>query len=231
MHIRVVLVEPAYSMNVGAICRAMKNFGYFELRIVNPKCGLRSVGAYKGAKHAKEILENAKTAGSLEEASRGCDLIIGTTGVKLRHKGTIRGVLPLRQFAKKSGYYKKRKLALVFGREGIGLSEDELNKCDLLINIETSPAYPVMNISHAAAVVLYSLSQISGGQGEAPASGAELRALKRMFSGLSARFERKNMRAPVAFKRLISRAQINEQEAKALLNLFRLMECELSERY
>jgi tRNA/rRNA methyltransferase len=230
MNLRVILVEPEYPMNVGAACRVMKNFSYSELFIVNPKCDLKSVDAYRGAKHAKEILENAKIVGSLEEAAKGCGPIIGTTGIKVRNKGTIRGVLPLREFAKRVSNYKNKKPALIFGREGIGLNEEELNQCDLLISIESSPEYPVLNLSHAVAVILYSLSiQETKGkkprwmQGEAPASKEELAALKRMFSQISSKYERKNMRAPVAFKRVISRAQINEQEAKALLNLFRLV--------
>lgn len=223
MQIRIVLAEPEYSLNVGAICRVMKNFGYSELFIINPKCDLRSVDAYKGAKHAKEILEGARIVKTFEAAVKDCDTVIGTSGVKVRHKGTIRGVLPLGEFRKKPVYYKNRKLALVFGREGVGLTEDELNKCDLLLNIESSPEYPILNISHAVAVVLYSLSPMKGGQGEAPASKPELAALKAMFLKISSKFERKNMRAPVAFKRIISRAKINEQEAKALLNLFRLV--------
>lgn len=230
MRTRVVLVEPEYPSNVGAICRAMKNFGLSELFVVNPKCEIRGIDAYKGAKHAKGILENAKTTGKFADAVKGCDFVIGTTGVRLRHKGTVRGVIGLREFAKKTGYYKNKKIALVFGREGIGLNEDELNECDLLLYVEASPEYPVLNISHAAAIIFYSISKIEGKQAEkAPAKG-ELEALKRYFSGISSKFERRNMRAPVAFKRIISRARINGHEAKALLNLFRLVSERLPKR-
>lgn len=230
MQTRVVLVEPEYSSNVGAVCRVMKNFGLSELFVVNPKCEIRGTDAYKGAKHAKNVLESAKTVKKFGDAVRNCDSVIGTTGIKLRHKGTIRSAVGLREFAKKTDYYKDKKIALVFGREGTGLNEDELNGCDLLLHVEASPDYPVLNISHAAAIIFYSISRIEGGQAEkAPAKG-ELEALKRYFSGISKRFERRNMRAPVAFRRIISRARINEQEAKALINLFRLVSERLSKK-
>lgn len=223
MHTRIVLVEPEYSMNVGAVCRVMKNFGYSELWLVNPKCETKSIDAYRGAKHAKDILESAKTAGSLDDALKGCDLAAGTSGIKRRNKGTIRSTIGLRAFAKSIRNHGGKKLAIIFGREGIGLNEQELNRCDLLVHIESSDEYPVLNLSHAAAVVLYSISNIPHVPGEKPASKKEFLALKKIFASISAKFERKNMRAPVAFARLISRAQMNEQEAKALLNLFRLI--------
>lgn len=227
MPIRVILVETEYSSNLGAVCRVMKNFDFSELFLVNPKCDVRNIDAYKSAKHAKDILENAKIETSLERAARGCDILVGTTGIKVRNKGTIRGVLPLREFAKKYKYYSDKTLGIVFGREGIGLTEAELNLCDLVVHIETSPAYPVLNLSHAAAVILYALTSFKGTQGERKPSIGELAALKLLFSRISARFKRKNMLAPVAFKRIISRAHINEHETKALLNLFRLIEEEL----
>ncbi len=201
----------------------MKNFGFSELVLVNPRCETRNVDAYKGAKHAKDILEKARVAASLDEAAEGCDIIVGTTGIRVRNKGTIRGVLPLRAFASKKKYYSGKSIALVFGREGIGLTEDELNKCDLLVHVETSPHYPVLNISHAAAIILHSISGFRSCQKEKRASARELRALNMFMEKISSKFERKNLRAPVALKRVLSRAHANEHEVKALLNLFRMV--------
>ena len=222
MELRIVLVEPEYAFNVGSVCRVMKNFGRSELFLVNPKCAL-GVDAYKGAKHSKDVLESAKTVRTLDCALAGCGMIVGTTGIKLRNKGTIRSVTGLRDFPGLIRGRKSEKIALVFGREGIGLNERELNKCDLLLHIECSPAYPVLNLSHAAAIILYSLSGFSGSQAELPARKSELRALLGIFSEMSSKFRRKNNLASVAFRRVVSRAAINEQEARALLNLFRLV--------
>ncbi len=223
MNVRVVFVEPGYSANTGALCRVMKNFGFSELTLVNPRCEVRGIDAYKGAKHAKDVLENAKIANSFEDAAKGCDFVIGTTGIKMRNRGTIRSAVFLREFLRKINYYEGKKVALVFGREGTGLNKDELDRCDILLHIEAAPQYPVLNISHAAAVILYSISKFKSESVERPAHESEIVALKRYFSEISGRFKRRNMRASVAFRRIISRAQINEHEAKALLNLFRLI--------
>ncbi|MBU0586593.1 RNA methyltransferase [Candidatus Micrarchaeota archaeon] len=224
MKVRVVLVETEYSSNLGSVCRVMKNFGFSELYTVNMKCRI-NIDAYKGAKHAKDILQKMKKVRGWEQAIKGCDFVIGTTGVKVRNKGTIRGVVPLRDFAKRMKYYDGKRIALVFGREGIGLNQDELNKCDLLLNIESSETYPVLNISHAAAIALYTLADRKGGQGENAPKKQELEAMHRIFKTLCTTLQTKNKRGPVALKRVVGRAQANEHEVRALLNVFReLME-------
>ncbi len=230
MNIRVILIETEYSSNLGAVCRAMKNFGLSDLWLVNPRCEVRSVDAYKGAKHAKEILEGAKVVKSLSEAADGCQLLAGTTGIKIRNKNTIRGVMALRDFAKKASQYEGMRIGLVFGREGIGLNERELDECDVLLHIESSHRYPVLNLSHAAAIVFYALSPFAGHQEEKPASAAERATLRKIFASISSKFERKDKRAPVALRRIIARSHANQQEVRALLNLFRLVDEELGRK-
>lgn len=219
MQIRVVLVETEYSSNLGSVCRVMKNFGFCELYLVYPKCEI-NVDAYKGAKHAKDVLENAKKT-NWADAVNGCDFVIGTSGIKIRNKGTIRGVLGLRQFAKKAAYYKDKKIALVFGREGIGLNQDELNECDIILHIESAEQYPVLNLSHAAGIVLYMLSGLESGQGEKPADTDHIRALDKMFGELEAKVKGRSRLGRIAFRRIMNRGRINEFEATAMLNVFR----------
>ncbi|HQT45524.1 MAG TPA: RNA methyltransferase, partial [Candidatus Micrarchaeota archaeon] len=152
---RVVLVEPEYSINLGAVCRAMSNFGFSDLAIVNPKCPI-GFTAKKYAKHAKHILLSAKLAKSVKDAVSGCDFIVGTTGVLRRHKATLRDPATLSVFSKS---IPKGRIAVLFGREGIGLMRNEIDMCDMLVRIETSDGYPIMNLSHAVAVFLYSVSK------------------------------------------------------------------------
>ena len=83
MKMRFVLVRPEHDMNVGAVCRAIKNFGFAELWLVDPQCKL-GLEAKKYAKHSEEVLQNARKAGSLKEAVAGCDAAVGTTGVPVR---------------------------------------------------------------------------------------------------------------------------------------------------
>jgi tRNA/rRNA methyltransferase len=213
---RVVLVSPEYAFNAGSICRVMANFGFSDLRIVDPKCDLSSVDAYRGAKHAKSVLEGAKIHATLEDACRGGGPVFGTTGILVRNKGTIRGTMPLSAFAAKYG--KRKKITLVFGREGIGLSEREIDFCGGMVHVECSPAYPVMNVTHAAAVVMHSMyvaQERPSGGGEPPAADAEMRALFRVFGEISEKTRAK--RSDVAFRRVCLRAKLNAFEARALL--------------
>ena len=82
---RIVLVEPQGALNVGSVARAMMNFGFNELFLVNPRCNLHSEDAFKMATHAKEILQKAKIVESLETALQGCTRVIATTAQQ-RHR-------------------------------------------------------------------------------------------------------------------------------------------------
>lgn len=219
----VILVEPEYSFNVGMICRAMKNFGFFDLRIVNPKCDLKSIDAYRGAKHASEILENAKIFSTFEESVSDSGLIVGTTGVRVRYKNTIRSTIKLKDFCKNHlPKFSDRKIAIVFGREGIGLNAKEISLCDLLVHIETSRDYPILNVSHAAAIIFYTLSNIKIQKSEPAASKDEIEALQRYVKDLTTYLNLKS-NIPLAWKRILYKAAINKIEAQAILNLFRII--------
>lgn len=223
---RVVLVEPEYGMNVGMAARVMKNFGFSDLRIVSPKCEM-GFDAVKYSKHAAGLLGRAKRCGGLAEAVEGCDLIVGTTGVLKRNKGTIRSAVPLRRFCSRLGEYAGQRIALVFGREGIGLNEKEIGVCDILVHAEADRRYPILNISHAMAVVLYSVRAGGGKSGkcaEERIRGAERRALTHMFNKMAGRYRVRNPgRCRAAFARVLGRANPTMAEGQCLLNVFRLV--------
>ncbi|HWQ18414.1 MAG TPA: RNA methyltransferase [Methanotrichaceae archaeon] len=167
MDLRVVLVEPMYDGNIGSIARAMKNFGFSNLVLVNP-CQIDDFGLAM-ASHAKDILAGARTATTLEEALEGADLVVGTTGKRLgdeqRHLRLHLRVpcfTPSQLAVKLQG--KEGEIALLLGREDVGLTNEELMACDMVVSIPTSDTYPIMNISHAAAVLLYELSGLNGGE-------------------------------------------------------------------
>ena len=92
--VRVVLVRPEYSMNVGMASRAAKNFAVTDVAFVNPQCAI-DLEALKYAKHSKEVLDNAKTYASLQEAVAGFDLVIGTTGVLQRFISSLKTCVSL----------------------------------------------------------------------------------------------------------------------------------------
>ena len=155
--IRVVVVAPKFEGNVGAIARCCANFDVKELYLVNP-CEIGET-ALNRSKHGSEILENAVICTSMEEATEGCFLVAGTSGTITKgDKNFARIPVPVREFAEQTRAYDE-KIAIVFGREDIGLLQTELNRCDLLITIPAGDEYPVMNLSHSVGVVLYEMFQ------------------------------------------------------------------------
>ncbi|MBW4644816.1 MAG: RNA methyltransferase [Goleter apudmare HA4340-LM2] len=154
--LRIVLVEPAGPINVGAIARVMKNFGLHQLVFVNPQCDPLSEEAVRMAVHAKEILESAVVVASLPDALQGCVRAIATTG-RVRSVETPlenpRTALPwlLEE--------PEQPVALIFGREDRGLSNEELNYAQRFVHIPTSENYLSLNLATAVAICCYELAQ------------------------------------------------------------------------
>jgi len=154
-NISVVFVEPETPGNIGFIARTMKNFGLKKLILINP-CELDEE-AYLYAMHATDILENSITFKSLNDMldKLPVDFLVGTTGIPGGSYKLER--LPLRpeQFAK--ALNTNAKIAILFGREGNGLTNEEILECDIIVSIPTSQEYPIMNVSHAAAIIFYEI--------------------------------------------------------------------------
>ncbi len=181
--IRVVVVGPKFEGNVGAIARCCANFDVSELYLVNP-CEIGET-ALNRSKHGSHILENAVICTSMEEAVEGCFLVAGTSGTITKgDKNYARIPVPVREFAESTRAYQE-KIAIVFGREDIGLLQTELNRCDLLITIPAGDEYPVMNLSHSVGVVLYEMYQAEHVPPKCePADGAEKERLFQFFGDL-----------------------------------------------
>lgn len=148
------MVEPGFDETVGFIARAMKNFGLADLRLVNPVARLKGKAKMR-AGHAQEVLENSQKFHSLSEAIADQDLRVGTTARKARSRYRV-----LRRPANPKELAEHLKnihgaVALVFGREGTGLTNQELELCDMTVTIPSSPNYPTLNLSHAAAILFY----------------------------------------------------------------------------
>ncbi len=230
---RIILVEPEYEINIGAVARAMKNFGFSNLAFVSPKCNPKGFDAIKYSKHAKEILASAKIFKSLAQASKGCKFTVGTTGILYRHwNETFRTPISLRELKGKLQKQKEGKIALVFGNEGIGLSEKHISACDLLITIPTSEKYPILNLSHAVAIVLYELSAINP-VSLMLAGENEKEHLIISFSLLVDRFasEMRNPRkVKIAFRRMAGKALLSDKECSAIMGVLRRTNTELEKK-
>jgi tRNA/rRNA methyltransferase len=224
---RIILIQPEYELNVGAIARLMKNFNQGPLYIVRPDVHF-GFTTDMHAKHAKDVLKKAKICKSIEEATRGCSMIVGTTGVMDRHPDALRHPMTLEQFAEKTPKT-KNEVAILFGREGVGLRDFELRECDLLVTIPTSKRYPVMNLSHSVAVVLYELCArkrrlVRAGK---LADAKEAQYLKKTIDHLVDLHEiRLNnpQKIKTAFRRVIGRSIPDDTEVKAMLSLLKILE-------
>ena len=157
--LKLVLVEPAGTINVGSVARLCENFNVDELRLVSPKCDYLAQEAKKMAVRGIKILEEAKVYKDLTTALSDCSRIIATCGRK-EH-----GEIPLDSnkdaLSWALGSKKEETIALVFGREDRGLSNEELLKANKVISLNTSKKYPSLNLSHAVAIVLHQYYQFN----------------------------------------------------------------------
>ncbi len=150
----IILVRPQFDGNIGAVARAMLNFGVSNLRIVGRDTNW-SEETRNRAKHAQSVLENSESFDTIISATHDCSLIVGTSGKREFGKQTaFRHFIEPEELPERL-LLTEGKIGLVFGPEGIGLLNDELNECDLFISIPTWEGYPIMNLSHAVSVLCY----------------------------------------------------------------------------
>ncbi|HUU07866.1 MAG TPA: RNA methyltransferase [Thermoplasmata archaeon] len=219
--IRIVLVEPLHDGNVGAIARAMKNFGLQELVLVRP-CAVGEE-AVKRSMHAVDVLKSARTVFTEEEALEGVDYVVATSGIDTSNdKKFPRISMVPEAFAEKLKDFDGT-VAILFGREDFGLDNDLVKRCDFLVTIPANPLYPIMNISHAAAVLFYVLhSRDAVRPGPKRASEMEVGRLNEYFSRLLDVIdypEYKKVKTCVMFRRLMARAMPSTWEFHTLMGI------------
>jgi TrmH family RNA methyltransferase len=148
-----VLVEPRNPLNIGAVARAMSNFGFTGLFLVNPyEAAFREA---RSAVRAHYILEQAQVCGSLAEAVADSKLVVGTTAVGHRDLH-----VPLYRLETAAPLIREQlgsPVSLLFGSEKFGLSNEHLSHCHWLVRIPTRDEHGSMNLGQAAAICLYEL--------------------------------------------------------------------------
>lgn len=165
-----VLVRPQSPGNVGAVARAMKNMGLSDLRLVAPARWNRRAAevAELMAVHASDVLDGARTYASLAAALDDRALTVGTTcrtGLYRSGLGAIRSAAP-----ELIGASACNRIAVVFGPEDSGLTNEEIKLCQRLVTVPTAPAYPSLNLAQAAMVMAYELLVAAGEMRELPES-------------------------------------------------------------
>jgi TrmH family RNA methyltransferase len=133
----------------------MQNFDFKNLYLIRP-CKLGDE-AYARAMHAYKTLDDAKIFDNFTESTKNLDFIVGTSSIESQNdKRHLRNAENLEVFSQKI-IDVDGKIGIVFGREDIGLLNEELSKCDMMVKIPTSEKYLSLNLSHSVALVLYSL--------------------------------------------------------------------------
>ncbi|MBN2734131.1 MAG: RNA methyltransferase [Methanomicrobiaceae archaeon] len=178
--IEIVLCEPLYEGNIGFTARVMKNFGFYNLTLINPP----PIGdeAIARSSHARDILENARHVSSLDEVIKESNILIATTGEVSK---TVSNSMRMPYYAPSELRdiieNLNGRVSILFGRENWGLSNEEVAKCDIICTIPASHIYPIINISHAVGIIVYELANIKRGTYEL-ASRTEMDALYDHFN-------------------------------------------------
>lgn len=154
MHVRFVLIDTAQPGNIGAAARAIKNMGFGNLVLVKPQVFPSDRAVWRAA-GATDVLESARVVGSLDDAISDCHLVIGTSARERRIPWPIANA---RDCAEKVlSEPEGNQVAILFGREHSGLTNDELQRCHMHLHIPSFEGYSSLNIAAAIQVVAYEL--------------------------------------------------------------------------
>jgi tRNA/rRNA methyltransferase len=165
--IHVILVEPVYEGNVGAVARIMHNFGFSSLRIVG---SIPHKNDFYLAMHSEHILEEAEVFPTLADALSGIDRVIAFS----RRVGKYKPVdMKPDEMAGYCAKIPSLQIGLVFGRETFGLTDEEADLCPLRCHIPANPAFPSLNLAQAVTVALWEIHRLSF----AGAKNAKLRSV------------------------------------------------------
>ena len=224
----VILVEPKHPGNVGAIARAMSNFGFSKLWIVSEEDFSSSDEALRRSTHGKDILLSARYFSSLDDALGHGEFtrVIGTTGkTAWRERRSIRVPVYLPELTEHLS--DDDRVAILFGREDHGLRDDELRRCNLLVTIPSSQENPVLNLSHAATIVFYTLFLAYGEFHEVRVSErAGLDEIRHLLQSIEELLdvieypEHKRQLVMDAFSRIIGRSGLTKREYLRIIGVF-----------
>lgn len=223
--LRVVLVAPRNPLNIGAAARAMSNFGFSELRLVNPyEVAFREA---KSAVKAQKVLEEAREFPALADAVADCSLVVGTTALgprALEHRMRrleYAGKLIARGLA-------TAPVALLFGSEKFGLSNEDMSHCHWLMRIPTREAHGSMNLGQAVAVCLYELIRSPSAartkpEPQRPAEAQDLERLTKLFEDILAQsgYVHTEDSTELKLRRLIRRMDLTGHDARVWLGIAR----------
>jgi TrmH family RNA methyltransferase len=225
-HLRVVLVRTRNPLNIGAAARVMSNFGFLRLRVVNPyEIAFREARSAVGA---ATLLASAEEFRSVAEAVADCALVVGTTAASRRELRQ-----PLKRLEEGAHLISKQlssnRVALLFGSEKTGLSNEDLSHCHWLMRIPTREKHPSVNLGQAVAICLYEFARdrqaSRQSQKQKPATAGEAERITAILLDAlhSCGYLKPRSAAPTEEKvrRLVRRLNLSTSDAEVWLGMLR----------
>jgi tRNA/rRNA methyltransferase len=229
-NVRIVLVGTQEPMNLGAVARAMQNFGVRDLCLVAPEPRVQRdltlppevSNAYRMAVHSGDILRYASQANTLAEAVGDTQWVVATT---VRERGLYPGpvLTPAAMAQQLLPLAGAGKVALVFGREASGLRADEVDLAQSIVRIPTSPKQPSLNLAQAVLLICYELFALENSPPPPETDLAQHEALERLYEDLREYMlqigftdQKRIPYAVTRFRRLLNKAQLSPGEVQFL---------------
>ena len=215
--LNVILVKPENAGNIGAIARLMANFDLKNLILVNPQSNHLSQESRNRAKHAQEILKKAKVVKKIPKM----DYLVATSAIR----GTSYNPRsPLTPNQLSSIIPKNRKIGLLIGPEGSGLSNKEILSADFVVTIPSSKKYHTLNVSHACSILFYELFKKEKTINEL----ASLKDKEVLLDNINKTLDKMNFSTSdkkktqkIVWKRIIGKSFLTKREAFALIGFFK----------
>ncbi|MFX1477578.1 MAG: RNA methyltransferase [Promethearchaeota archaeon] len=241
----VVLVRPEHAGNIGSIARVMENFEFKKLILFNPIESRENIFSHETqgfAMHGKEILMNAEIVNLEEQENysnkiknflKDFDLVIATTA-KGERKSNIKRIALFPEDLSIPVSIKPLNIAILFGRESRGLTNEEINLADIILRIPTGQNYSALNLSHACGIILYEIfkkvNDVKIRHGKHPVLLADREdrqvlqmIIKNIIKKLKIRTHKKE-NVFYAFRNLLERAFLSKKELSLIMGMFSKVE-------
>ncbi len=239
INVTVILIEPENPGNTGAICRAMKNFDFEELILVGPTFKTDSDDLRNRAKWANDLVDKIELIPKynekvLKNIRKKYDYLIATTAKLGRDYNILRSPITPAQLAERLSELnlKNKKgvsVGIVMGREGSGLTNEELAIMDFTITIPTSKKYGTMNVSHATTIILYEIFKKISEENivshinpiSAPEKKQLFKLLDESMDKMNFLNEDKKDTQRIVWKKMINKSFLSKREAYALMGFLK----------
>ena len=229
--IKIVLVEPSHPGNIGGAARAMKTMGLSQLVVINPKRFPDPQADWRAA-GALDVLDEAQVLPDVDAAIADCHWVVGTSTRLRKIPWPVADAKEIAaQVTAQIAGHSEANIAILFGREDNGLTNDELRRCNYHLQIPAAPAYSSLNLAMAVQVVCYEIYQASLSEPAVPAwdrslaTSAQvdgmLKAMEQTFLDTGFLDQANPGQTMTRLRRLFSRLQMDETEVQILRGILK----------